>query len=185
MSTRAYIRITKEGAEPFHLHRTCDGYPSETGSDLVDVLEDYQGSWEPKKLGEYIIREDHNFEWLAKGPMWDHEYIYIIDCDKKKLSAYHKGISSPRETREEMMDSIGDELLIEGNHLNGVSATNNGATKAPEAPDWAAYRREAAKEAMLKMLMSDFDTDAYPDPQEICGMAVLYADELIKQLKEK
>jgi hypothetical protein len=51
--------------------------------------------------------------------------------------------------------------------------------------DWAAYRREAAKEAMLKMLMCDFDTDAYPDPQEICGMAVLYADELIKQLQGK
>lgn len=54
-----------------------------------------------------------------------------------------------------------------------------------EAPDWAAYRREAAKEAMLKMLMRDFDADAYPDPQEICGMAVLYADELIKNLQEK
>lgn len=51
--------------------------------------------------------------------------------------------------------------------------------------DWDAYRREAAKEAMLKMLMRDFDTDAYPDPQEICGMAVLYADELIAKLKEK
>ena len=51
--------------------------------------------------------------------------------------------------------------------------------------DWDAYRREVAKAAMLKMLMCDFDTDAYPDPQEICGMAVLYADELIKQLQGK
>ena len=51
--------------------------------------------------------------------------------------------------------------------------------------DWAAFRRDAAKAAMLKMLMRDFDTDVYPDPQEICGMAVLYADELIKQLNTK
>jgi len=54
-----------------------------------------------------------------------------------------------------------------------------------EAPDWDAYRREAAKDAMLKMIMRDFDTAVYPDPQEICGMAVLYADELIKKLQEK
>jgi hypothetical protein len=54
-----------------------------------------------------------------------------------------------------------------------------------EAPDWDAYRREAAKAAMLKMLMCDFNTDAFPDPQEICGMAVLYADELIEKLQGK
>lgn len=80
--------------------------------------------------------------------------------------------------------TIGGDTIYRASDLDFRYQENEEKHDKPSV-DWDAYRREAAKAAMLKMLMCDFDTDAYPDPQEICGMAVLYADELIKQLQEK
>ena len=50
--------------------------------------------------------------------------------------------------------------------------------------DWQAFRAEAAKAAMVACLKEEAD-GAYPDPEEVCGMAVLYADELIRLLKDE
>ena len=119
MSTRAYIRITKEGAEPIHFHHHCDGYPQGVGAYLVKILKDYKDAWEPKKLGEFINNEDDDFEFIKIGPSWDHEYIYLIDCDKKKLSCFYKGISSSSDDRETMMEDKGDEIVIKDNPFTG------------------------------------------------------------------
>ena len=53
-----------------------------------------------------------------------------------------------------------------------------------ETYDWLDFRREAAKGAMCAMIQASTD-ECYPDPNEICCMAIEYADELIKQLKEE
>ena len=56
--------------------------------------------------------------------------------------------------------------------------------KPKDTTDWAAFRKEAAKDALSAMLKGLTDHDLYADPEELCGMAVCYADELIKQLNE-
>ena len=43
-------------------------------------------------------------------------------------------------------------------------------------------RWEAAKDAMCAMIEAGTVRGIFPDPEEVCGMAVLYADNLIKQL---
>ena len=51
--------------------------------------------------------------------------------------------------------------------------------------DWEAFRREAAKDAMCAMITATATDSIHPDPDEICCMALCYADELIKQMKEE
>ena len=50
--------------------------------------------------------------------------------------------------------------------------------------DWEKFRREAAKDAMCAMINSCSTDGIFPDPDEVSGMAVLYADNLIAKLKE-
>ena len=38
---------------------------------------------------------------------------------------------------------------------------------------------------MSAIITSSGENSLYPDPEEVCGMAILYADELIKQIKEE
>ena len=85
-------------------------------------------------------------------------------------------------------------------YLTGDPASPMGEVYYPkedvaEAPDWDAYRREAAKAAMQGILSGGADwqgtlTECREDgrceyPSEIANFAVACADELIKQLKEK
>ena len=44
------------------------------------------------------------------------------------------------------------------------------------------FRAETARLVMLKMLEGCATNESYPDPDEVCGMAVLYADTLIENL---
>ena len=57
-----------------------------------------------------------------------------------------------------------------------------------EAPDWVAYRREAAKDILCAILRSN-QTDDNNKPfrtfEDLAKGSVACADELIKQLKEK
>jgi len=57
--------------------------------------------------------------------------------------------------------------------------------RAAEKDQTERFRREAAKDAMCAMIKEFTEKDLYPDPDEICCMALCYADELIKQLKEE
>lgn len=54
---------------------------------------------------------------------------------------------------------------------------------APKPIDWQAFRAEAAKDAMCAMINSCSTDGIFPDPDEVSGMAVLYADNLIAKLK--
>lgn len=49
--------------------------------------------------------------------------------------------------------------------------------------DWSAFRREVAKDILVVLVrMEEYGT---VDPEEVAGLAICYADELIKQLKEQ
>ena len=51
--------------------------------------------------------------------------------------------------------------------------------------DWSAFRREAAKDAMCQLIGMGRDDGYKYSPEEVVRYAIIYADELIKQLKEK
>ena len=53
-----------------------------------------------------------------------------------------------------------------------------------EPIDWGAYRREAAKDAMCVLIGMGRDDGYKYSPHEVARYAIVYADELIKQLKE-
>ena len=57
-----------------------------------------------------------------------------------------------------------------------------------EAPDWAAYRREAAKDILCAILagnQTDDNDSHFATFAEVARGAVVCADELIEKLKEK
>ena len=61
----------------------------------------------------------------------------------------------------------------------------NDLMNKPVLPDeWELFRREAAKDAMCAMITADTNDGIYSDPDEVCGMALLYADKLIDLLRE-
>ena len=51
--------------------------------------------------------------------------------------------------------------------------------------DWGKFRREAAKDAMCAMIGMGRDDGYKYSPHEVAHYAIVYADELIKQLKEE
>ena len=58
---------------------------------------------------------------------------------------------------------------------------NYGSVAPPFFFDWQVFRAEAAKAAMVGLLAG---RKTRPDKEEVCKSAVLYANELVKQLKE-
>ena len=172
MSTRAYVRIIKNGSEPVHFHHHCDGYPSGVGEDLVNLLKDYKGEWSPTQLGEYINVSDNDFEFIDHGPSWDHEYFYIIDCDKKELCGYYKGITVDGDE----IDGY-DKLFIDGNIFDGRESFLKGDVDL----DWPSFRREAAKDILCSLVS---DPNVASVNESTVTASIKLADELIKQLRE-
>ena len=76
--------------------------------------------------------------------------------------------------------------------LNFDEATNDLSFSQDKIPSpklleemgWDSFRREAAKDAMCAMITADTNDGIYSDPDEVCGMALLYADKLIDLLRE-
>lgn len=51
--------------------------------------------------------------------------------------------------------------------------------------DWQSFRREAAKDAMCQLIGMGRDDGYKYSPEEVASYAIVYADELIKQLQER
>ena len=56
--------------------------------------------------------------------------------------------------------------------------------------DWNKYRLEVARDALAAIINAgtynkNSKYSIFPDPDEICSMAILYADVLIKELKSE
>ena len=54
-----------------------------------------------------------------------------------------------------------------------------------ELDDWEAFRRDAAKDAMCVLIGMGRDDGYKYSPHEVARYAIVYADELIKQLKDE
>lgn len=116
MSTRAHISIkTKEG-EYLHMSHHHDGYPDGVGCELSELISEYQGSWDAEDVQKFINNADEDYKITEYGISWDQEYVYVIDCERKVLSCYYKGITDSHEDYEPC--DCGDELLIPGNKFS-------------------------------------------------------------------
>ena len=119
MSTRCRVLIctdanSAENMDCLYLYHHCDGYPSGVGSELSEILSQCPLLWNPEKVQKFINEYDDDYRITEKGISWDDEYYYIIDCEKRTLSGYYKGITDSNKVFDLSMESS-DELLIPSN----------------------------------------------------------------------
>lgn len=95
MGTRAHIRMVCSQGE-IKLYRHCDGYPSDLGVSLKRFLEN-QKVWDIEFIADSLIKEGlpyHDRDGLrhrispAVCMCGLENYVYIVDCDNKKLTCY-------------------------------------------------------------------------------------------------
>ncbi len=102
MSTRANIIIT-DGQTTLYFYRHSDGYPKETGADLVEFCKGYSKHLRdnPNQSGGWLIIHGHNSMEKYAGYEWkvgnyeptdklhgDVEYIYVINLETRKIECY-------------------------------------------------------------------------------------------------
>ena len=115
MSTRSRIIICAndpQKEECLYLYHHCDGYPSGVGSELSEILSQCPLPWSPQAVQKFINEYNDDYEITDYGINWDDEYYYVINCEKRTLSGFYKGITTNKETFYLTLD---DELLIPGN----------------------------------------------------------------------
>lgn len=117
MSTRAHIAIKTREGKFLHMYHHCDGYPDGVGCELSDILSDYKGDWDGEDVRKFINNAEDDYQITENGVVWDQEYVYIIDCQRKTLSCYYKGITSMSDIGFDL-ECPGDELLIHGNKFS-------------------------------------------------------------------
>ena len=61
----------------------------------------------------------------------------------------------------------------------------NGSELDFDYREWEIFRREAAKDVMCRLIGMGRDDGYKYSPEEVAHYAIVYADELIKQLKEE
>lgn len=91
MSTRAHIRII-EGEGQILLYHHSDGYPSGVGSELKEYLSKFKYGWYAETIARGLVTMIDKWKQFPYEPAiclhGDEEYVYVIDCDSKKLSCY-------------------------------------------------------------------------------------------------
>lgn len=92
MSTRAAI-VIKDAKNKNNLYRHSDGYPEGLGEEIKEFLDEYK---EAESISADALAMDMHREEIA-SPTYcihsDEEYLYIIDCEKRKLTCYDVGIA--------------------------------------------------------------------------------------------
>lgn len=92
MSTRAAI-IVKDKNTMRNLYQHYDGYPDGLGKQLKDFLKTYINE---KTINVDSLTMSIVDEGIAEHTNWihsDEEYLYIIDCDQRRLTGYNVGFS--------------------------------------------------------------------------------------------
>lgn len=92
MSTRAAI-VIKDAKNKNNLYRHCDGYPEGLGEDIKEFLDEYK---EAISVSADILAMNMAREEIASHTNCihsDEEYLYIIDCEERKLTCYDVGIA--------------------------------------------------------------------------------------------
>lgn len=105
MATRCNI-IIKRGEQKILIYRHCDGYPSETGRDLLKICG--KAGYDLFEIIQAFAESGH-YE-LSRVKHGDAEYEYTIDLDKKDITCY--SINREIYIKSDMFDS--SERIIYG-----------------------------------------------------------------------
>lgn len=186
MSTRARIAIHSKG-EYRHMYHHCDGYPDGVGSELSSILSEYDEllkktndqEWKPEYLEDFIVNFDASYRPVEHSVKWDEEYVYIINCDKKILNGYYKGITGDSEEFD--LEYPGDALYIPNNKFTG-EGKEIPATKSQF--NWDEYRYQMAGSFVIASLGRQGMSESDEVMQLIVKKSIEYADTLIKELKK-
>ena len=102
MSTRSAVIVKQEGQQDVYLYHHFDGYPDGVGYSLLCESKTWNewNKWYNNSIVNELIKdkEDDGYEFTQYIHS-DIEYLYIIDCDKKKISCFQVlwGLSEPEE----------------------------------------------------------------------------------------
>lgn len=116
MSTRCNI-IIKDYGKKCYLYHHSDGYPEHVGRLLKKFLKDYgekEDVWDGEAIATSLVKEGVSYKTVSPitgkvedrcddyyhcsiGLHGDIEYLYVIDCEKEKLTCY--SVSSFEESR--------------------------------------------------------------------------------------
>lgn len=92
MSTRATIKVVKDGEVKYRIYHHYDGYPEIVGAELKEFFSN-EDNYDADKLWENGVDDglggDISYEFEDKVEKHgDEEYEYTIDTDNKKLLCY-------------------------------------------------------------------------------------------------
>ena len=91
MSTRSVV-IVKQGNKDCSIYHHWDGYPEGVGYDLLERSKDwgsaYINDWDATNVINNLLKdkdECYEFKFYIHP---DIEYLYVIDCDNKKVKCF-------------------------------------------------------------------------------------------------
>ncbi|MDY6373964.1 MAG: hypothetical protein SPK91_06095 [Bacteroidales bacterium] len=92
MSTRATIKVVKNGETQYRIYHHCEGFPEGVGKELKEFLSN-PDNYDADRLWEQGVNNglegDLSYEFESITFMHgDEEFEYTIDTDNKKLLCY-------------------------------------------------------------------------------------------------
>lgn len=181
MSTRAHIAICKNAGEQengkfLHLSHHCDGYPSGVGCELSEIMKCYDikvgTDWNPLDVQNFIHKYDDDYRITNNGVAWDQEYVYVINCEERRIRGYYKGLSDDFD-----LTCPGDELYIEGNEYMGL--------KPQVQPDDMLVSIATAAMQSILSNPSLINTENLSQIKSVAVISVNYAKTLLEEINNK
>ena len=88
MSTRSVV-IVKDIKNESLIYHHWDGYPEGVGYDLLEKSKNFPEYWWVDSITNKLLKdkEDDGYEW-TNGIHSDIEYLYVIDCEEKKIKCF-------------------------------------------------------------------------------------------------
>lgn len=89
MSTRSVVIIKPQNksSKDYWLYHHHDGYPEGVGFDLLERSKDW-GYWYESSIANQLVKDQDDEYEITSGRHTDIDYLYVIDCKKKKIHCY-------------------------------------------------------------------------------------------------
>lgn len=167
MSTRCHLVVKGQGFEKAYIYHHCDGYPDGVGTEIVEEMKQYDNpEWRVNEVVNKILSISDEYE-LDSDIHGDEDYIYLIDCDSKKIECYNADCYDDED------DCGGDELVIPGNiDFNSAIIEKKGKDES--------YQDTLTRITCAMIPIAPVGTDA----RSLVGWAKNVTDEIIKIINE-
>lgn len=167
MSTRCHLVVKGKGFEKAYIYHHCDGYPDGVGAEIVEEMKKYDNpEWRVNEVVNEILSINDEYQ-LDTDIHGDEDYIYLIDCDSKKIECYNADCYDDED------DCGGDEIVIPGNiDFNDAILEKKGKDES--------YRDTLTRITCAMIPIAPVGTDS----KSLVGWAKNITDEIIKIINE-